>query len=139
MAFDRRETAILLIGDFLILVASLWVALLLRNLSLPPVGYFETNLVPFLPMFLLSLVVFYIAGLYEKQTRPIRSVMGIRILGAQAATVAVAAILFFILPFSIAPKTILIIYLVVSVAAESVWRFYRMKRELREENRVPAL
>ena len=138
MAFDRRETAILLIGDFLILVASLWVALLLRNLTIPPASYFNANLVPFLPMFVLSLVVFYIAGLYEKQTRPIRRVMGVRILGAQAATVAMAAVLFFVLPLSIAPKTILVLYLIVSVLAESGWRFYRMNRELQESNRVPA-
>ncbi|MEK7553893.1 MAG: hypothetical protein AAB517_00845, partial [Patescibacteria group bacterium] len=91
MAFDRRETAILLIGDFLMLSASLWTALFLRNLSIPSFSYFEANLVPFLPMFFLSLAIFYIAGLYEKQTRPIRSVMGMRILGAQAATVAISA------------------------------------------------
>ena len=94
MAFNRRETALLLIGDFLILIASLWAALLLRNLTLPSLSYFEANLVPFLPIFLLSLAVFYIAGLYEKQTRPIRRVMSVRIFGAQAATVAIAAILF---------------------------------------------
>lgn len=139
MAFGRRETAILVVGDLLILIASLWVTLLLRNLSAPSLGYFEANLMPFLPMFLLSLVVFYIAGLYEKQTRPIRRIMGMRVLGAQAANVAIAAILFFILPLSIAPKTILILYLAVSVVAESLWRFYRMNREMKESNRVPAL
>jgi len=139
MAFDRRETAILLIGDFLVLAASLWVALTLRNLAIPSVGYFESNFVPFLPMFLISLFVFYIAGLYEKQTRPIRSVMGVRIFGAQAATVTIAAILFFVLPLSIAPKTILVLYLVVSVVAESVWRFYRMNVEMKEEHREPVL
>jgi lipopolysaccharide/colanic/teichoic acid biosynthesis glycosyltransferase/uncharacterized RDD family membrane protein YckC len=139
MAFDRRETAILLIGDFLVLAASLWIALFLRNLAIPPFGYFEANLVPFLPMFLISLFVFYIAGLYEKQTRPIRRVMGVRILGAQVATVAIAAVLFFALPLSIAPKTILVLYLVVSVAAESVWRFYRMNREIGEGKRVPII
>lgn len=139
MAFDRRETAILLIGDFFILVASLWTALLLRNLAAPSFSYFEANLVPFLPVFLLSLIVFYVAGLYEKQTRPIRSVMSIRILGAQAATVAIAAILFFILPLNIAPKTILALYLVISVAAESAWRFYRMSREMADGKREPAL
>ena len=138
MAFNRRETALLLIGDFLILIASLWVALLLRNLTLPSPSYFEANLVPFLPIFLLSLAVFYIAGLYEKQTRPIRRVMSVRIFGAQAATVAIAAILFFILPFPIAPKTILVLYLIVSVVAESAWRFYRMNREMREGNRASA-
>ena len=139
MAFDPRETAILLLGDFALLIASLWAALFLRNLAIPSGSYFLRNLVPFLPVFLLALVIFYIAGLYEKPTRPIRRVMGTRILGAQAATVAIAAILFFVLPLSIAPKTILVLYLVVSVASESAWRFYRMKRELREENRVPAI
>lgn len=139
MAFDRRETALLLIGDFLVLVASLWAALLLRNLALPSFSYFETNLLPFLPMFLISLAVFYIAGLYEKQTRPIRRIMGTRIAGAQVATVAIAAILFFILPLEIAPKTILVLYLIVSVAAESVWRFYRMNREMRVDNQMSAL
>ena len=94
MAFDRRETAILLIGDFLILIASLWAALLIRNLEVPSFSYFEINFVPFLPVFFVSLIVFYVAGLYEKQTLPIRSVMGIRIFGAQAATTAIAAILF---------------------------------------------
>lgn len=139
MAFDRRETAILIAGDFLILVASLWAALFLRNLAIPSLGYFEANVVPFLPMFLLSLVVFYIAGLYEKQTRPIRSVMGIRIFGAQVATVAIAAILFFILPLSIAPKTILALYLVISVVAESAWRFYSMNLEVTEGRRAPVI
>lgn len=139
MAFDRRETTILLIGDFFILTTSLWVALLLRNLAAPSVSYFQANLVPFLPMFLLSLVVFYIAGLYEKQTRPIQRVMGARIFGAQATTVAIAAILFFVLPLSIAPKTILVLYLIVSVLAESGWRFVRMKSEIAESKREPTL
>jgi lipopolysaccharide/colanic/teichoic acid biosynthesis glycosyltransferase len=139
MAFDRRETSVLLMGDFCILVASLWIALLLRNLALPSPGYFEANLIPFLPVFFLSLLVFYIAGLYEKQTRPIRRVMGTRILGAQGATVAIAAVLFFVLPLAIAPKTILVLYLVVSVIAESAWRFYRMSREIKDENRESAV
>lgn len=139
MVFSRRETAILLTGDFLILVASLWIALLLRNLEVPPLGYFQENVTPFLPMFFLSLGVFYVSGLYEKQTRPIRSVMGIRILGAQVATVIMSAFLFFTLPFSIAPQTILILYLIVSVIAESSWRFYRMNREIKEGERTPAI
>lgn len=139
MAFNRRETILLLVGDFFILVASFWTALFLRNLAMPPLSYFEANLVPFLPMFFLSLLVFYVAGLYEKQTRPIRRVMGTRILGAQGATVAIAAILFFILPFSIAPKTILILYLIVSIIAISLWRFYRMSREIKDEYRESAI
>lgn len=139
MAFDRRETMTLIIGDFCILVVSLWLSLVLRNLAIPPLSYFELNLSPFLPIFLLSLVVFYIAGLYEKQTRPIRRVMSVRIFGAQVATVTIAAIVFFILPLTIAPKTILFLYLLISVPAESLWRFYRMIHEMKEGSRDKAL
>ncbi len=139
MAFNRRETALLLFGDFVILVASLWAALTLRNLALSSFGYFEKNAAPFLPVFFLSLLIFYIAGLYEKQTRPVRRIMGARIFGAQTATVVIAAILFFVLPLSIAPKTILVLYLIVSVAAESAWRFYRMNRGTKDSERTPAI
>ncbi|MFH1178439.1 MAG: sugar transferase [bacterium] len=139
MAFDRRETTLLLIGDFVILTASLWAALLLRNLELPSLSYFEANFIPFLPMFCLSLAIFYIAGLYEKQTRPIRRVMGTRILGAQAATVAISAVLFFALPLSIEPKTILVLFLIVSIIAESAWRFYHMNREIAYGKRIPVI
>ena len=139
MAFDRRETALLLAGDFLILAASLWLALALRTLSLPSYPYFEVNLIPFLPLFFLSLLIFYIAGLYEKQTRPIRRVMTARIAGAQAATVGISAILFFVLPLTIAPKTILLLYLVISVMGVTAWRLYRMNREIALGVRVPAI
>ncbi|OYV63083.1 MAG: hypothetical protein B7X03_03180, partial [Parcubacteria group bacterium 21-58-10] len=94
----------------------------LRNLALPSVRYFHENLIPFLPVFCLSLVVFYIAGLYEKQTRLVKREMGMRILGAQIANVVIAALLFFALPLQIAPKTILALYLVVSLAVIFSWR-----------------
>ena len=139
MAFTRRETVILILGDFLILCASLWVALVLRNFALPSQSYFDTLLVPFVPLLLLSLVVFYIAGLYEKQTMPVRRVMGERVAGAQVANAITAALLFFVLHLSVAPKTILALYLFVSIAGVSAWRLYRMSRETRTESRVPAL
>lgn len=139
MAFSRRETILLVVGDFCILVASLWAALFVRTFDVPSAAYFEANFIPFLPLFLLSLLIFYIAGLYEKQTRPIHRVMSVRIAGAQAATVTISAVLFFLLPLSIAPKTILALYLVISVAAISAWRFYRMDKELTHGVRTHAL
>lgn len=138
MAFDRREIALLLIGDFVLLAVSLWAALLVRNLALPSLSYFTQNIVPFLPMFCIFLATFYISGLYEKQTRPVKSVMGVRILGAQIANVVIAAVLFFLLPLVIAPKTILALFLFISVAALSLWRFYRIEREFALAERVNA-
>ena len=54
--------------------------------------------------------------------------MGVRILGAQAVNAALAAIIFFLLPLTIAPKTILVLYLFISVAVVSAWRFYLAPR-----------
>ena len=47
-----------------------------------------------------------------------------RVLGAQLGNTVVAAILFFALPFAVAPKTVLLVYLGVSVLLISLWRFY---------------
>ncbi|VAW33040.1 Undecaprenyl-phosphate galactosephosphotransferase [hydrothermal vent metagenome] len=126
MAFSRRETGILLAGDFLFLVGALWFSLVIRNIALPQPDYFLNNAVPFIPIFFFSLAVFYIAGLYEKPTRPNRHVMGERIIGAQIANTILAAVFFFVLPLSIAPKTILALYLVVSVVIITAWRFYAL-------------
>lgn len=139
MVFSRRETALLVAGDFLVLSASLWSALAVRSFSVPTPAYFGLIFAPFVPIFILSLIIFYVAGLYEKQTMPVRRVMGARVAGAQIANTVIAALLFFVLQLSIAPKTILILYLCISVVTISLWRFYRMSREIRLESRVPAV
>lgn len=126
MVFSRRETAILLIVDGILLVVSLLVALSIRNLAIPSFSYFSSNLIPFIPVFLFSIAIFYVAGFYEKPTRPARRVMGERIVGAQIANTILAAVFFFVLPLTIAPKTILVLYLITSVVAITFWRFYAL-------------
>jgi lipopolysaccharide/colanic/teichoic acid biosynthesis glycosyltransferase len=124
MAIIRRETAFLLVGDLILLVFSLWLSLTVRVLHPPTIHYFLLNFTAFLPVFIISIVVFFIAGLYEKQTRLVKRVMGSRIFGAQLANTVIAAIIFFLLPLVIAPKTILLLYLVISVVLIQAWRFY---------------
>ncbi len=128
MAFTRRETALLLVGDLALLVFSLWLALASRAFEFPALSYFGRHLVAFIPVFAFSLLIFFIAGLYEKQTRLVRSAMGSRVFGAQFTNVTIAAVLFFLLPFSIAPKTILALYLLISVILISLWRFFVTSR-----------
>jgi lipopolysaccharide/colanic/teichoic acid biosynthesis glycosyltransferase len=70
----------------------------------------------------LWLFIFYIAGLYDKHTVLLKRLLFSRILHTQFANILIAALLFIILPFSIAPKTNLIIYLFVSVILITVWR-----------------
>ena len=138
MVSSRRETIFLLAGDVLLLIFSLWAALAARNLALPSWTYYLEHVAAFLPAFLISLLVFYIAGLYERQTRLVKRVLGIRILGAQLANTVIAAVLFFLLPFAIAPKTILLLYLAISVALISFWRFFLVP-PFRLAGRVRAL
>ena len=124
MALIRRETAFLLLGDLILLVLSLWLALTVRVLHPPTFHYFQLNLTAFVPVFILSIAVFFIAGLYEKQTRLVKRIMGSRILSAQIANTLIAAVIFFLLPLVVAPKTILLLYLVISVVLIQAWRFY---------------
>lgn len=124
----RKETAWLVIGDLACLVLSVWIALTVRNLALPDSGFLVQHLVAFVPIFLVSLLIFFVAGLYEKQTRLVRMAMGGRILGAQVASILVGAVLFFLLPSTIAPKTVLVLYLATSVVLVSGWRFAAIPR-----------
>lgn len=111
-------------GDGFLLLSSLWIALCARAGRSPELSYFMTHLQVFVPLFLFSILVFFVAGLYEKQARLIKRIIGIRVLGAQIATTLVAAVAFFVFPVGIAPKTILGLYLLISVTLISIWRFF---------------
>lgn len=124
MASVRRETGVLLAGDLVLLIASLWIALFLRALVPPSTSYFYAHLQVFVFVFAISVLVFFVAGLYERHARLVKRVIGTRILGAQIANTAVALILFFVLPGDLEPKTILGLYLLVSVFLVSCWRFF---------------
>jgi lipopolysaccharide/colanic/teichoic acid biosynthesis glycosyltransferase len=124
MPAARRETLILTIGDVLLMGISLWLALLLRNFEAPSWAYYNEHLHGFVFVFAISLLIFYISGLYERRTRLVKRILGVRILGGQVANTAIAAILFFVLPFAVAPKTVLAIYLLISVVLLSTWRFF---------------
>jgi FlaA1/EpsC-like NDP-sugar epimerase len=77
---------------------------------------------PFLIISTVWLFVFYIGGLYDKHTVFLKSLLFARIVNTQIVNILVAALLFLIIPFGIAPKTNLIIYLLVSTALITWWR-----------------
>jgi len=121
----RREALVLLMGDLFFLIVALWATLLIRYSALPSWDVFYTHLVPFSFLFSLSVLVFLIAGLYEKHTLLFKSQLSQTILYAQIANIMVGAFFFFLIPyFGIQPKTNLFIYLVLSTAFVSAWRIY---------------
>lgn len=119
----KREYIVLLAGDLLVFVLALWATLAIRYLALPSAAFFWLHLVPFSMLFAAWVAVFFLAGLYSKHTRLFRSRLAATILYTQTINMALAALFFFFVPaFGLAPKTILLLYLVVSSMVIFFWR-----------------
>lgn len=124
-SLNKKEPLILLVGDIFFFLVSLWLALFFRNLSIPPQDVFMTHLEPFGFLFIVWIVMFYIAGLYEKHTLILKSKLPSILFNTLVANSIIAVIFFYLIPFfGITPKTILFIYLIVSFLAILFWRMY---------------
>lgn len=124
MGERTRELAVLLIGDIGLFLVSLWLTLLVRYLAWPGADLFTEHVGPFLMLSTVWLGIFYIAGLYDKQTIFLKSLLFSRILNTLVVNILVAAVLFAVIPFGIAPKTNLVIYLAISIVLFTIWRLY---------------
>lgn len=122
MGERTRELTVLIIGDTVSFIVALWLTLLVRYVSIPSWELFNAHLGPFLILSAAWLFIFYIAGLYDKHTVFLKAFLVRRILNTQIVNGVVAISLFFIIPFGIAPKTNLVIYLLVSAALLTWWR-----------------
>lgn len=126
MAITRKgESALLFLGDLALFFAALWLTLAVRHLEFPSSSLFYSHIIPFSILFAVWVLVFFIAGLYDKHTVIFKSRLPDTILNAQLFNVSIAAIFFFFIPyFGIAPKTNLIIYLFMSSSLILLWRIY---------------
>ena len=122
---NRKEALILLLGDVLLFLVALCLMLVLRYGALLDKGVFYMHLTPFSLLFLAWLVVFFIAGLYEKHTLFRRGRLPGILLKAVIINTFIAVIFFYLIPyFGIAPKVNLFIYLLISFALILLWRMY---------------
>lgn len=122
MGERSRELIILIAGDSICFVVSLWLTLFVRYFSIPTSELLRTHAGPFFLLTGVWLFIFYVAGLYDKHTVFLKGLLFSRILNTQIVNILIAALLFLIIPFSIAPKTNLIIYLCVSIVLITIWR-----------------
>ncbi|MEK7480137.1 MAG: sugar transferase [Patescibacteria group bacterium] len=131
----KREYLLLFAGDVLVFVLSLWFTLAVRYFEFPSRELFVKHLVPFSLLFVAWAVVFFLAGLYGKHTRLFRSRLSSTLLSTQIVNVSLAALFFFFIPaFGLSPKTILVLYLIISFLLVYLWRvalFPKMPRPLR--------
>jgi lipopolysaccharide/colanic/teichoic acid biosynthesis glycosyltransferase len=122
---SKKEAVVLFIGDVFFFVFSLWITLYLRFLQIPSQARFFEHLTPFSILFIIWIIVYFIAGLYEKHTLVLKGKLPSIIFNAQVVNSIFAIIFFYTIPFfGITPKTILFIYLIVSFACTLLWRLY---------------
>lgn len=122
---NRKEPLVLLFGDIAVAAISLWLALFFRTLEYPSKALFLTHLTPFSILFIAWVIVFYIAGLYEKHTVILKSKLPNILAVTQVANAAIAVIFFYFIPyFVITPKTLLFIYILISFALMLFWRTF---------------
>ena len=76
-------------------------------------------------IFIVWIIVFFIAGLYEKHTVLFKNRLPNIIFNAQVVNTFIAVLFFYLIPYlGITPKTNLFIYLIISFVLMLVWRIY---------------
>ena len=137
--FNKKEPFLFFIGDLFVFFLSLWVSLLLRNLSIPSLSNFLEHIVPFGIIFLLWTLVFFIVGLYNKYTTILKERTPFIIINAQVFNSFIAVLFFYLIPyFGITPKTILFIDIVISVILIYMWRIYG-QYIFKVKRKIPAI
>lgn len=135
----RSEFGFLLVGDLAVFVASLWLTLAIRNLAWPSSESFTTHLAPFSLLFVVWILFFFIAGLYDKNTLFIKSILPGRIFQAHIFNLIVAGIFFYAIPyFGVAPKLTLFLYLLVSSLIIAFWRLF-IYNTIAERTAIPVV
>jgi len=121
----KKETAVLFLGDVILLYLSLWLALFLREWGMPTARSWEMHFWPFSIIIGVWVLVFFISGLYEKHTLILKSRLPVTVFNAQIVNSFIAVLFFYFIPyFGITPKTNLFIYLFISFIAILLWRIY---------------
>ena len=113
----------LILGDIFILYFSLFLTLIIRY-SADFKSQIDIHLLPFSIVFALGLIILYIFNLYNIETNKNSSSFFSSLVNAVVVMTGFAAVLFYIIPaFGIAPKTNLIIFSLIFIILEFVWRF----------------
>lgn len=120
----KLHTLVIFLGDFLVLAGSLPLTLALRYREIPSEEVLVNHLVPFSVLFIVWIGIFFIAGLYDTHISLERKRIPGAILKVQAVNILLAAVFFFVLPLDIAPKTNLVLYLIISTVLIASWRLF---------------
>ncbi len=120
----KRESGVLLSGDIAVFVVSLWFTLAIRNFAIPTSTDLWAHFLPFSLLFIVWIIVFFIAGLYDRNALVIKASVPQRVIYAHIFNLIIASIFFYAVPyFGLTPKITLFLYLLVSAVLIAFWRF----------------
>jgi exopolysaccharide biosynthesis polyprenyl glycosylphosphotransferase len=135
----RKEVFALFLGDLAVFLVSLYLTLTFRFGELPTRDILVTHFVPFSVLFVIWVVVSFIAGLYEKHTLTLKGKLALILTRVQVANAVISIAFFYFIPyFNISPKIILFIYLIISLIIMVAWRM-AIAETLGRRRRVRAL
>jgi len=125
LILNKKEPIFLFVGDILFFTISLWLTIFIRYAKIPEQTLFWEHLLPFSILFFFWIISFFIAGLYERQALVQQRYLFSTIINTQIINSIIAVIFFYFTPFfGLSPKTIIFIYLVVSLIFILFWRTY---------------
>src|SRR5271156_4222126 len=120
---NKLKVFLFFIADAAALYAALFIALFIRYGGDYYAQFVNAHALPFTVIFVVWLIVFYIAGLYD--LRRLRNNLDFikTLFISLLVNALLAAVLFYLVPaFGIAPKTNLLIFIVVFAVIEVLWR-----------------
>lgn len=119
----RKEVLALFLGDLAVFLVSLYLTLTFRYGEIPTREILVTHFVPFSVLFVIWVLVSFIAGLYEKHTLTLKGKLPTILTRVQVANAIASIAFFYFIPYyNISPKVILFIYLVISLVIMVAWR-----------------
>jgi lipopolysaccharide/colanic/teichoic acid biosynthesis glycosyltransferase len=121
----RKATTILFAGDLVVFIVALWATLFVRYVTIPDFATFLFQVDLYSPIFIVWILLFYMAGLYSKRVILFKNELWGVILRTQLLNIVLAALYFFLIPqLGMAPKTILVLYLFISLGGIFLWRMF---------------
>lgn len=127
MLLNRFKKTFLVVGDLILLYASLYLTLALRYSEIPSPEHWNLHVVPFTWLFAAWIVIYYINGLYDIAASKNDVEFYNKLLRNVLINFAVAAAYFYLLTdklFDIKPQTVFFIFMAVYLALFSLWRFW---------------
>lgn len=113
----------LVIGDVACFLAGILLALTIREGSFPATQLLRLHALPFSIIFFIWVIVYYVAGLYDFHAIIFKDKMLRLLVTAQLVCSGIVILVFYFVPkFLIAPKTVLVLDLIITLCLLFIWR-----------------